>query len=303
MKMTGSLEVICEQTLGQLDSYLSNELDAKSVAEITQHLETCPACAAELQLRDHVRTRLKAVVRKSVAPPALDARIRESIRQNTVDRRNSTNWTHWGAIAATVFLVVGLSAGGWLWHSRSHSHPPLPGLADVAGQDVFIQKVAATVAVVMRVGLRDHIHCSIFRKYPKDPPAPEQMVRSLGPAWSGLLPLVKEKIPPGYRVIMAHRCSYEGRRFVHFTMLHEGDLLSLIIAVKEPGESLASLHPAAKAGGNPVYQVAADSFEVAGFETGRYMAFVISELNGGVNLKIATTLAPDVIRYLAAVPA
>lgn len=59
--------------------------------------------------------------------------------------------------------------------------------------------------------------------------------------------------------------------------------------------------PALRPSGIPVYQSAAERFEVAGFETDQYLAFVVSDMRGGRNLQIAGSLAPPVHHFLASI--
>ena len=153
-------------------------------------------------------------------------------------------------MAASLVICVGV----WL----NYSPEKMPALTDRPGQNVYIQKVSATLAAVLKVGLGDHIHCSIFRKYPKDPPPVEKMEADLGASYKGLLPVVRAAVPDGYRVIMAHQCSYAGRNFIHLTFEKDGDLLSLVVARRKDGESLGALPPALETSGVPVYQSAAD---------------------------------------------
>jgi len=54
----------------------------------------------------------------------------------------------------------------------------------------------------MKVGLGDHVHCAVFRKFPKNPPTFEEMAAKLGPEYEGLLPLVKAG---DMQIVMAHR--------------------------------------------------------------------------------------------------
>jgi hypothetical protein len=172
-------------------------------------------------------------------------------------------------------------------------------VADRAGQDVFIQKISRTVSKALRVGLGDHIHCAVFRKYPKDPPAPAQLAESIGSAFQGLVPLVKASVPDRYRILMAHQCSYSGRRFVHVTLSDGSNLMSLVIARKEPGESLGGLPSSTRASNVPVYQATAERYEIVGFETAQYLAFVISDLNTRSSLQMASGLALPVHNFLA----
>jgi hypothetical protein len=77
-----------------------------------------------------------------------------------------------------------------------------------------------------------------------------------------------------------------------------GDVISVVITKKDPGETLDVLSPAATASGVPVYQSTAERYEVAGFESENYLAFVVSTLDGARNLHLATSLAPAVSRLL-----
>ena len=189
-------------------------------------------------------------------------------------------------------LVV--AAGLWVNYSTER----LPALSDRPGQNTYISRVSANLAAILKVGLGDHIHCSIFRKYPKDPPPVEKMEAELGPAYAGLLPVVRTAVPEGYKVIMAHQCSYDGRKFVHLTFEKDGGLLSLVVARRQTGESLDGLSPAAAASGVRIYQSAAGRYHVAGFEAGNFFAYVVSELRNKENLQIAANVAPGVREFL-----
>jgi hypothetical protein len=179
-----------------------------------------------------------------------------------------------------------------------YSPEHLPDLADRHGQSAYIQRVSASLAAIFKIGLGDHIHCSVFRKYPQNPPSVAQMEESLGPVYKGLLPVVKAAVPPRYRMVLAHQCSYDRRKFVHFTFKDGNDMVSLVIARKEAGETLAGLSVAGQASGIPVYRSAADRYEVAAFEADEYLAFVVSELKKGENLQVAVGLAPGVRHFL-----
>ena len=291
----------CEKTRKYLDSYISNELLIETNHEVLRHVEGCPACASELQARTQLRTRLKAAVNAQSVPPELQARIREKIRTDHSSSWFSAGWfaSGWsrGAVAMAASLVI--CVGVWLHYSPEK----LPALADRPGQNVYIQKVSATLSAVLKVGLGDHIHCSIFRKYPKDPPPAEKMEADLGASYKGLLPVVRAAVPDGYRVIMAHQCGYAGRHFIHLTFQKDGDLLSLVVARRKDGESLGALAPALETSGVPVYQAAAEHYQVAGFEAGDFLAYVVSDLKSKANLQIAANLAPAVREFLLKIPA
>jgi anti-sigma factor (TIGR02949 family) len=291
----------CEKTRKYLDAYVSNELTVETNHEVLRHVEGCRACAAEVDARTTVRSRLKDAVNAQGVPPELQVRVREQIRS----RRSRSwldlgwvqaGWPRWAGAAAAVLVV----AGG-LWVNNSSER--MPALSDRPAQKTYISRVSANLAAILQVGLGDHIHCSIFRKYPKDPPPIEKMEAELGPAYSRLLPVVRTAVPQGYKVILAHQCSYAGRKFVHLTLEKDGALLSLVIARKQTGESLDGLSPAAEPSGVRIYQSAAGRYQVAGFEAGDFFAYVVSELRNKENLQIAAIVAPGVREFLMKTPA
>ncbi len=281
----------CEKVRKYLDSYISNELLVETNHEVLRHLESCSDCRAELDARTRVRDRLRTAVKSQAVPPELQVRIREQLNARDSRGWQAAGWTRWAAAMAATALVA---AGVWLGVPRDR----LPELSDRAGQTAYIQKVSARVATVLRVGLGDHIHCSIFRKYPQNPPTPEQMADKLGPAFEGLLPVVRSAVPEGYRVIMAHECGYDGRKYIHLTMERDGSLLSLVIARKQDGESMEGLKAAGQSSSVTIYQAGAGRYQVAGFDAGKFLAYVVSDLKSDANLQIATSLAPGVHEFL-----
>ena len=293
-------EGACEKTRKYLDSYISNELLVETNHEVLRHIENCPACAAELDARTQLRKRLKSAVNAQNVPPDLQVRIREQLRSSRSGSWLAVGWftTGWPRWAAAMSAVAVICAGLWLNVSRDR----MPTLSDRPGQSAYIHRVSATLAAVLKVGLGDHIHCSVFRKYPQHPPPVEKMEADLGPAYKGLLPVVRAAVPDGYRVIAAHQCSYAGRKFIHLSFQKGGDLLSLVIARRESGESLDGLSPASEPSGIAIYQSGAERYQVAGFEAGNFLAYVVSDLKSQANLQIAVNLAPGVREFLTKAP-
>jgi hypothetical protein len=120
--------------------------------------------------------------------------------------------------------------------------------------------------------------------------------------------VVRAAVPDGYRMIMAHQCGYAGRKFVHLTFVHltrenNGELLSLVIARKNAGESMDGLKASAEPSGIPIYQAAAGRYEVAGFDAGNFTAYVVSDLKSKTNLQIAGNMAPGMREFLTKIPA
>jgi hypothetical protein len=129
------------------------------------------------------------------------------------------------------------------------------------------------------------------------------MASELGPSYKELLGLVKTAVPDQYRIIMAHQCGYAGRKYIHLTLQNGRELISLVITRKNAGESLNDLTPALTSFGSAIYQSEAQHYEVAGFDAGPYVAFVVSDLRAKANLGMAAKLAPSVHEFLTNLPA
>ena len=281
-------EEACEKTRKYLDSYINNELLLETNHEVHRHLERCQLCSQELDTLTKLRARLKAAVKTQAPPVELEARIRTKIRTRRTDTAFSPRWAL--AVAAAVLVTVGI------WSMFTHDN--VPALADRPAQNAYIQKISTSLASILKVGLGDHLHCSVFRKYPKNPPPVEQMEKDLGPAYQGMLPVVRAAIPKAYRVVMAHQCSYLGRKYIHITFEHGGELVSLVVTSKTADESMANLSKTSQRSEVPIYQAAADHYQIAGFEAGQFLAYVVSDLKAADNLHVASNLAPIVRDFL-----
>ena len=271
MSVIDSGEAACQKTVGYLDSYLGNELPVETNHAVLRHLESCPRCAAELATRSRVRASLRAAVRATSVPAGLEARVRRAVRAQRSRARAGWFTVATAAIVVICFAIVNLK--------RSHSP-----------EEAILNTASGRLAAVLNVGLRDHLHCAVFRKYSRQPEAAAQMAEQLGPRFAELLPLVKAKLPADFRILEGHRCTAGGRReYVHFIVDAAGKLLSVVLTAKRPGERL----------GDGIYQEGVDRFQVVGFESHGYLAYVISDFDAQRNLQLAAAMAPALREYLA----
>ena len=98
-------EGACGETRKCLDSYISNALTLETHQEIQRHIESCPACAAELGARTQLWARLKGAVNAQCVPPELQVRIREQIRNRQPGGWFAVGWGRWAVAAAASLLV------------------------------------------------------------------------------------------------------------------------------------------------------------------------------------------------------
>lgn len=283
---------MCAAATRFLDSCTSADRPSALDHEILDHIERCPACSKERDLRLRIAERLRRAVQDQVPDPYLASRIRYAIRARQSDHRRVVN-RRWGRQFAAAAAVFFLTLGGWMAYELGH-------LRMTAGaQDAYIASISNKIAAVLGVGLGDHVHCAVYRRLPKQPPPLTELFAQLGPQYRGLLPIAQSAIPAKFAAVMAHQCSYQGRKFVHVVFAGEGRLLSLAITQKAPGESFAGQKAVwLSDSGHPLYQDSVQRFSVAAFESGQHLVYLVSDLDGRSNLDLLAALAGPVSGFL-----
>jgi anti-sigma factor RsiW len=258
----------CQRALLNLD----RELDPGEAAWQSAHLAACDACLNEAALRDRLRARLRHAARPAPVEAALETRVRNAMHTRGV----RPQWQAWAA-AAAVLMAVG-------------SYWAVPVISNRLAESAYYSELPESVSRIMRVGLSDHVHCAAFRKFRK-PPAAEEFPAPFRP--------VLTHIPAGYRVIAAHECKARGRSFLHVVLRGAAEkTASLVIARKESGETFANSPLRRAAGELPVFTEEVPRFQIAGFEAGAYLVYLVSDMSGEANQQLARTLAAPVSALL-----
>ena len=231
--------------------------------------------------------RLRAAVKSVAVPPFLEARIRHSLRTEKPGRRWLPRLI---PAAAAVAVFAGFAVAYQLGHLR----------LTVSSQESYIGSVSTRIATLMRVGLGDHIHCAVFRKYPKNPPTTQDFIDKMNPQYAGLIPIVRSQVPDSYRMMLAHQCSYHRRKFVHLSLMNDSNMLSLVITRKGDGESFNTedMLPALVQAGIPMYQSSVQRFQISAFETRDYLIYFISDLPKQQNTELMLALGTKVKDFL-----
>lgn len=242
----------------------------------------------EFELSKEMQDRIKLAVRNVTAPPHLETRIRAALRESGHRRER---YPQLMALAAGVAICLGALISYQLGHLRFTT----------SSQNSYIASVANRVATIMRVGLRDHIHCAVFRKFPKNAPP----IHELAPEYRELEGVLTQAVSAPYQLVLAHECRYQQRRFVHLAMKSGASLISVVIAKKEDGESfrIEQLTPAVVRDGVPVYEASAQRFQIAAFETPAHLVYVISDRSRESNTELLLAVAPRIATVLQRGPA
>jgi hypothetical protein len=272
----------CERMRRHMDAYLSNELLVETTSEVLRHLESCEACARELESRTRIRDALRKAVAKQLPPEGF----REAVHQRLKKARPRALWVPhaptWAVILAASVLIV---------------------IAGVAGQQwMSFERGRRIITSVLALGVSDHVHCAINgHNYPEVANSPDQLREKLGPQYAGLLPVVEQSLS-GFQVLEAHTCTVPGspRKYVHFIARGQGTILSVILTKREgeilpEGRFLAARVP----GGVNLYRADLEGFGVAGFEVPDYFGFVVSNLGQNETVRLAAPLASAVRNALS----
>jgi hypothetical protein len=275
----------CKTIRSYMDSYMNDELLVETNHEVLKHLETCKDCATELESRMRVQRVLQKAVKKDVAPAGLQYRIQRDIRKQQ-QPTSGYQWRNWVLAAAAMFIVA---VGSWGAFKAIKSNETQT-LERANQQDVEI----------LTVGVNNHLHCAIDRQFANKHFTDEEMNMKLGPEFIGLVSLVKDKVPGSFEVVVGHRCSFKKREYIHLILKDQNKVMSLVLTRKN-GEAFAktALGNVIEAAGIRMHSDHLDDYEVTGFETPDYFAFVVSNMDKQENEIIATNLAPALRAYLA----
>src|SRR5205085_2309406 len=97
-----------------------------------------------------------------------------------------------------------------------------------------------------------------------------------------------------------HRCSFKKRDYIHLILKNQEKIMSLVLTRKNGEEfAKAALGNVIEAAGIRMHSDHLDDYEVTGFETRDYFAFVVSNMDKQENELVASNLAPTVRDYLA----
>lgn len=215
----------CAKVRRRLDSYVAGELSVDLSHEMLEHLERCPACAAELKAREGLR----AAVRRASAVPEP----REDFEAEVRSRIAKTPAPASGAAATLLLaasLLVATAAGTLFLVSRPAASPEASDAARRAKAFLF--------------AALNHKNCTLrFEKWTK---APAAAPADLGPKLTGELKAAATAAAgrlPGYEPVTAHECSHAGEMVFHIVFRKAGsaspnDLVSVVAT--RPGSNLAA---------------------------------------------------------------
>lgn len=276
----------CERIHALADAYLDNELNADRAMEFARHLKECPQLARLISMRQQLRNRVRSAARTIVAPPGLETRIRAA-----VDRPRRQLLPGWPvlALAAALLITVGV---GTSWRNGAFRFTP-------ESQQAYVDSLRPGLAPAMQVGLQQHIHCTVYRKLTSPYPTLAEMAQELGPGNADLIPVMQRALPADFRVILAHRCNYHGRIYLHIAASDGRHLVSLLVTDRASGEAFENdLHAVAAENDMQLYTSSVQRFAISGFETRDRLVYLVSDLDPSQNLSTFHEMVPEIARTI-----
>ena len=271
----------CRDVRDLADSFLGGELLTETSHEILRHLDTCPACRADLAGR---RAWREGVQRAFHRAPGLDprpefiaqlrTRLQTAAHQGSA--RRSIRFQSWWALAATALLAVAL------------------GVA-YRGRDW----ITATGALA-RAAVGDHRNCALQFRLAEKPISLADAASRYGPFYR-----VLERVPPDdvmtavgpAHVLERHACLYGGRRFAHIVLTYRGERVSLLVTAVDggvtsglPGDTRPHLTSPGRI----------DGMSVVSFRAPRQVVFLAGDVGPHDLLTLAESVGEPLYRGLAA---
>jgi anti-sigma factor RsiW len=257
----------CRDVRELADSFLSEQLLVETNHELLRHLETCPDCRLDIAGRRAMRDKLRAAFARAedLRPRAeLTAELLTKLRpsQPAIEISRRSVLQSWWALAAG----LALAAGGGLFVRNSSSRSRLAALAlEAAG---------------------DHQNCAVKFNLAERPIRLEDAGRRYGAPYAALATFEPPAVNEPLEILERHSCVYQGRRFGHVVFRYRGALTSLLVTDGMP--------PAA-----PELEPNDSGPAVASLPAGRFLGFVVADLDRQQVLRLAQTLAEPLSQHLA----
>ena len=101
---------------------------------------------------------------------------------------------------------------------------------------------------------------------------------------------LREVFGDDVKLLEAHSCSINGKRFAHVVLRYQNRTVSVLITKREDADSDSN--------DDAISCQSADGLQIACFETEKQGVFVVSDLSETDNLKIARTLSPSLKKHI-----
>ncbi|HEV8582683.1 MAG TPA: zf-HC2 domain-containing protein [Thermoanaerobaculia bacterium] len=150
-------ELRCEETLEVLESYLDGDLPPAESSRLREHLERCPACAAELELAGRIQRELRSLPELD-CPPEVIERVRQSGRGEVVPFRPREQVLGLRLATAAALLAMAIGGGALFFHFQQQADRPTPReIAQATAEARYALAYIGKVTRRTRLDVRDEV--------------------------------------------------------------------------------------------------------------------------------------------------
>ena len=96
----------CKEICELLTAHVDHELSVREALDVDAHLQGCPACQAEYAQQTAMRAAVKKHATYFAAPADVARQIQHALPTSTAPVRRTWQWTHTGALMATVVAIA-----------------------------------------------------------------------------------------------------------------------------------------------------------------------------------------------------
>ncbi|MEP6923426.1 MAG: hypothetical protein ABI954_03090 [Pyrinomonadaceae bacterium] len=299
----------CQELREIMDSYLSDELLVETNHEVLRHLEDCAVCRGELAARRNLRTRLLSAVKNapdSQISQTFETKLRTKLRSQVLRppfwerlRRGAFgNPMVWATAAAG--LLIGIFFGAfWLINSNKPVQVAVNSNRERIQPQNFpdsesteTRAVRAAWMEMSRQAAGDHENCAIKFNLAQAPitlaEAAEKYGRFNRDLEKAVLKPLREAFGDKIKLVEAHSCVFEKRRFAHVVLKQKNKTISVLVTDSDLKTE----------NDETIICESSDKMRVACFRTTHHAIFVVSDLPETENLMIARMISPAVRRHI-----
>jgi len=265
----------CRDVRELAESFISEQLLTETNHEMVRHLETCPSCRRDIEIRRSLRDAVRRAFRvdEQLQPTSGFAHhLHDHLRHTLVQRpgRQASRW--WWALAAAATIVLS-AAGGFWWRASIGS----------------LQAMA-------RSAVGDHRNCALKFQLSEKPIALEDAARRYDPAFRVLETRPTDTLGTSLdlaRVIERHSCVYQGRRFAHVVLQYRGAIVSLLVTKSDGVASIALPDEELR------HPQRVDAMSVVSVSAPGHLIFFVGDLPEGDLARLAEAVGPSLAKALA----
>lgn len=272
-----------------MDSYISDELLVETNHDVLRHLEKCPRCRDDMELRRWFKEQLRRVIvnaPESHTDPIFVTRLSANLKESSLRPGFFGGLVGSGRLVAASFACLLLLVAGiavWLNRPRNDQNAANANTG-------IVEAVKASWAELAKLAVGDHENCAVEFHLKEDPITLDEAATKFG-AYnkdldSVMMAAFKSDGATGdVEFLESHSCVYEGRRFAHVVVKRKGEVVSILVADTDlPAND---------------YGVESALFETAaGFFAGHHAVFVVSKLAANENASLAGVIAPAVRAHI-----